>query len=63
MIVQKEKLNSIAEYVKWLGSYKDVLVKKGYYAPVKAESYGKEFEGWAVFLSTNNKRSISKSRR
>lgn len=63
LIVQKEKLNSRAEYVKWLGSYKDVLGKKGFYAPVKPESYGKEFEGWAAFLSTNNKRSISKSRR
>ena len=62
-IVQKQKLNSRAEYIKWLVNYKDVLVKKGCYAPVKAESYGKEFEGWAVFLNTNNKRSISKSRR
>ncbi len=63
LIVQKEKLNSRSEYVKWHRNYKDTLLKKGFYAPVKAESYGKEFEGWAVFLNTNNKRSISKSRR
>uniref|UniRef100_UPI004047A123 DEAD/DEAH box helicase family protein n=1 Tax=Bacteroidota TaxID=976 RepID=UPI004047A123 len=49
-IVQGQKLYSKAEYIKWLEKYKYELKEKGYYAPVKAESYSKEFEGWPVFL-------------
>jgi predicted helicase len=61
-IVQKEGLNSREEYKSWLISYKDKLIKKGLYAPVKVESYASEFEGWATFLNSNSSRSITKSK-
>lgn len=62
LIIQNENLNSRAEYVKWLENYKNVLEKKGYYAPVKAESYGAEFEGWAIFLNSKSRKSITRSK-
>lgn len=62
LIIQKKKFNSRSEYIEWLRNYREVLAKKGYYAPFKVESYKAEFEGWAIFLNTKNKRSISKSR-
>ena len=61
-IVQKEGLNSREEYKSWLITYKNKLIKKGYYAPVKVESYVTEFEGWATFLNSNSIRSITRSK-
>lgn len=61
-IVQKEGLNSREEYKSWLNKYKNKLIKKGYYAPVKVESYVTEFEGWATFLNSNSSRSITRSK-
>lgn len=57
-ILKNKGLNSRNEYKKWLLTYKDVLQKTGYYAPVKAESYKEEFEGWMIFLNSNNLKSI-----
>ena len=61
-LVQKEGLNSREEYKSWLIKYKNKLIKKGYYAPVKVESYVTEFEGWATFLNSNSIRSITRSK-
>jgi superfamily II DNA or RNA helicase len=61
-IVQQKGLNSREEYKKWLSKNKNSLHKKGLYAPMKVESYGTEFEGWAVFLNTNSIRSITKTK-
>lgn len=61
-IVQQEGLNSREEYKKWLSKYKNSLLKKGLYAPMKVDSYGTEFEGWATFLNSNSSRSITKSK-
>lgn len=61
-IVHKENLNTREEYKKWLSEYKNILLKKGLFAPMQVESYDKEFEGWALFLNSKNKRSISRSK-
>ena len=61
-LVHKEGLNSREEYKSWLNTYKNKLIEKGYYAPVKVESYLTEFEGWATFLNSNSSKSITKSR-
>jgi predicted helicase len=61
-IVQKEGLNSREEYKIWLSKYKNNFTQKGYYAPVKVESYGAEFEGWPVFLNSKNSRSRARAK-
>ncbi len=61
-IVEKENLNSRPEYKKWLEDYKNELEKRGYYAPVKVESYTSEFEGWSTFLNSKSSRSVSQSK-
>jgi len=62
-IVRKENVNTRAEYIEWLKKNKRKFTDKGMYAPFKPESYGQEFEGWAVFLNSTNQRSIAKSRK
>ena len=49
-IVHKHNLNSRSEYKEWLDKNKSIFSKQGLYAPVKAESYKNEFEGWTEFL-------------
>jgi len=62
-IVRKENIKTRAEYIEWLKKNKRKFTDKGMYAPFKPESYGQEFEGWAVFLNSTNQRSIAKSRK
>jgi superfamily II DNA or RNA helicase len=62
-IVRKENVNTRLEYSAWLKKNKKKFTDKGMYAPFKPESYGQEFEGWAIFLNSTNQRSIAKSRK
>lgn len=56
-------LNTRDEYQKWLKRNKEIFYKINKYAPLKPDvSYGKAFEGWAIFLNSKNSISIAKSR-
>jgi len=62
-VVQQQNLNTRDDYQNWLRKNNSLFYKKNTYAPLKPDnSYGKEFEGWAVFLGSKNNMSIARSR-